>query len=164
MQSFTVQSHLPGVYGSSTIRPHVDGAHMTGLCAHQPPCTLHCRVFGTVPFAGDYQAAVPYFQRKLSGVRPLYHHTPIWLIRSLMIHCLIRWLSQGRHNERGGVCSKKTSKLRVTGLCGGNSPVTGEFPAQMASNAENASIWWRHHATRGAGHRDRYIRYWWLEC
>ena len=23
---------------------------------------------------------------------------------------------------------------------------TSEFPAQMASNAENASIWWRHHA------------------
>ena len=22
---------------------------------------------------------------------------------------------------------------------------TGEFPAQMVSNAENASIWWRHH-------------------
>ena len=42
--------------------------------------------------------------------------------------------------------SKKTSKLRVTGLCEGNSPVTGEFPAQRASNAENVSIWWRHHA------------------
>ena len=42
--------------------------------------------------------------------------------------------------------SKKTSKLRVTGLCAVNSPVTGEFPAQMASNAENVSIWWRHHA------------------
>ena len=41
--------------------------------------------------------------------------------------------------------SKKTSKLRVTGLCAGNSPVPGEFPAQMASNAENVSIWWRHH-------------------
>ena len=41
--------------------------------------------------------------------------------------------------------SKKTSKLRVTGLCAENSPVTGEFPAQMASNAENVSIWWRHH-------------------
>ena len=27
----------------------------------------------------------------------------------------------------------------------GNSPVTGEFPAQRASNAENVSIWWRHH-------------------
>ena len=25
------------------------------------------------------------------------------------------------------------------------SPGTGEFPAQMASNAENVSIWWRHH-------------------
>ena len=36
---------------------------------------------------------------------------------------------------------KKTSKLRVTGLCTGNSPVNGEFPAQMASNAENVSIW-----------------------
>ena len=41
--------------------------------------------------------------------------------------------------------SKKRPKLRVTGLCAGNSPVTGEFPAQMASNAENVSIWWRHH-------------------
>ena len=42
--------------------------------------------------------------------------------------------------------SKKTSKLRATGLCAGNSPETGEFPAQMASYAENVSIWWRHHA------------------
>ena len=41
--------------------------------------------------------------------------------------------------------SKKTSKLRVTGLCAGNSPGTGKFPAQMASYAENVSIWWRHH-------------------
>ena len=40
---------------------------------------------------------------------------------------------------------KKTSKLRVTGLCAGNSPGAGEFPAQMASSAENVSIWWRHH-------------------
>ena len=39
--------------------------------------------------------------------------------------------------------SKKTSKLRVTGLCAGNSP--GEFFAQMASDVENVSIWWRHH-------------------
>ena len=43
--------------------------------------------------------------------------------------------------------SKKTPKLRVTGLCVGNSPGTGEFPAQMASNAQNVSIWWRHHAS-----------------
>ena len=73
--------------------------------------------------------------------------------------CSLRW----RHNERDSVAnhqphdcllnrlfrrrSKKTSKLRVTGLCVGNSPGTGEFPAPMASNAENVSIWWRHHAT-----------------
>ena len=30
---------------------------------------------------------------------------------------------------------------------GGDSPVSGEFPAQRASNAENVSIWWRHHVT-----------------
>ena len=40
---------------------------------------------------------------------------------------------------------KKISELCVTGLCEGNSPVTGEFPAQRASIAENVSIWWRHH-------------------
>ena len=36
---------------------------------------------------------------------------------------------------------KKKSKLRTTGLC----VVTSEFPAQRVSNAENVSIWWRHH-------------------
>ena len=72
-------------------------------------------------------------------------------------HLSLRW----RHNDHAGVSnhqphgcllnrlfrrkSKKTSKLRVTGLCAGNSPGTGEFPAQMASYAENVSIWWRHH-------------------
>ena len=46
------------------------------------------------------------------------------------------------------VCSgedwKETSKLRVTGLCEGNSPVSGEFPSKRASNAENDFTWWRH--------------------
>ena len=41
--------------------------------------------------------------------------------------------------------SKKALKLRVTGLSVGNSPGTGEFPAQRASYAENISVWWRHH-------------------
>ena len=36
---------------------------------------------------------------------------------------------------------KNPSKLLVTGLCEGNSAVTGEFPAQRASNVENVSIW-----------------------
>ena len=67
------------------------------------------------------------------------------------------WLYNGLDgvsNHQPNVCwlkrlfrrrSKETSKLRVTGLCVGNSPGTGEFPAQRASNAENVSIWWRHH-------------------
>ena len=67
--------------------------------------------------------------------------------------------SEWRYNERDGVSnhqrldclfnrrrSKETSKLRVTGHCEGNSPVTGEFPTQRASNAENVSILWRHHS------------------
>ena len=49
--------------------------------------------------------------------------------------CLLNRLFQVHIKER--------SKLRVTGLCVVNSPVPGEFPAQMASKAENVSIWWR---------------------
>ena len=52
-------------------------------------------------------------------------------------HCLLSCLFRRR--------SKKTPKLRVTSPCAGNSPVTGEFPAQMASGAENVPIQWRHH-------------------
>ena len=40
---------------------------------------------------------------------------------------------------------KQTSKLRITGLCEGNSMLTIEFPAQRASNVENVSIRWHHH-------------------
>ena len=65
------------------------------------------------------------------------------------------------HNERHGISNhrrldcllnrlfrralEKTSRLRVTGLCEGNPPVTGGFPSQRASDTENISIWWRHH-------------------
>ena len=76
----------------------------------------------------------------------------------------LRWRHNGRDsisNHQSHYCllnrlfrrrSKKTSKLPVTGLCVGNLPGTGEFPAQMASNAENVSTWWRHH--------DMFV--WWL--
>ena len=66
----------------------------------------------------------------------------LWHYRDLIISnhqpddCLLNRLFRRR--------SKKASKLRGTGLCAGNSPVPGEFPAQSASNAENVSIWWRH--------------------
>ena len=48
--------------------------------------------------------------------------------RDCLLNCLFKHIS------------KKTSKLYVTGLCVGNSPVNGEFSAQRASNAENVSI------------------------
>ena len=60
-------------------------------------------------------------------------------------HCLLKCLFRHR--------SKETSKLHITGLCAGNSLVPGEFPAQRASNPENASIWWRHHGMTIKFHR-----------
>ena len=80
---------------------------------------------------------------------------------------------QWRHNERDGVSNhqphdcllkrlffrhrwKKTPKLCVTGLCGGNSPVTGEFPAQRASNAKNF-LSWRHHGDITSFHAHEYL-------
>ena len=81
----------------------------------------------------------------------------IWQCAETLAWFPLQW----RHNERDGVLnhrrlhcllncwfrrrSKNTSKLRVIGLCAENSPLIDEFPAQKASNAENVSIWWRHH-------------------
>ena len=76
-----------------------------------------------------------------------------WIvIYGLKAHQVIEYALRWRHNGHDGVSnhqphhcllkrlfgctSKKTSKLCVTGLCAGNSPGTGEFSAQMASNAE----------------------------
>ena len=72
--------------------------------------------------------------------------------KSIGCKIALRW----RHNGRDGVSnhqrlycllnclfrhrSKKTSKLRVTGLCAGNSPGIGEFPAQKVSNTENVTF------------------------
>ena len=74
---------------------------------------------------------------------------------TLLLYVTLRWRHNGHDsvsNQQPHDCllnrlfrSNKTSKLRVTGLCVGNSPGTGEFPAQMASYAENVSIWWRDH-------------------
>ena len=89
-----------------------------------------------------------------------YFH-PVYTVYDSSLCFALHW----RHNERNGVSnhqrldcllnrlfrrrSRKTPKLRVTGLYAGNSPVTGEFPAQRVSDAENVSIWWRHHGARG---------------
>ena len=93
-------------------------------------------------------SVAPYRLSKISDVFFSFHVSMYFLlwrhdghngVSNLQPHdCLLHRLFRRR--------SKKTSKLRVTGLCVGNSPVTGEFPAQRASNAGNVSIWWRHHA------------------
>ena len=105
---------------------------------------------------------VTYVSVAQSFLKPLYNWDgcygrtrllAIWMKTSLALH--------RRHNERDCVSdhqphdcllnclfkrrSRKTSKLRVTGFRVGISPMTGEFPAQRASKAENVSIWWRHH-------------------
>ena len=67
---------------------------------------------------------IPSLQWRHNGHDSVSNHQPH--------HCLLNRLSGRR--------SKKTSKIGVTGLCVGNSPETGEFPTQMASNAENVSI------------------------
>ena len=84
------------------------------------------------------------------------HSSPYTFITlaTTYLHMSLEWRHNGHDGHPPHECllnrllrrkSKKTSKLRATGLCAGSSPVTGEFPARMASNAENISIWWRHH-------------------
>ena len=91
------------------------------------------------------------------GVWEYMYQGDFYCNHKFLISILLHW----RHNQSDGISnhqrlkcllhrlfrrrSKKTSKLRVTGLCEGNPPVTGGFPSQRASNAEMASIWWRHH-------------------
>ena len=84
--------------------------------------------------------------------RPLqWRHTERDCVSNHQPHdCLLNRLFRRR--------SKKTPKLRIIGLCEGNSPATGEFPAQRASNAENVSIWWRQHAV--GIHPMNYVHAW----
>ena len=44
-----------------------------------------------------------------------------------------------------GADQRKQHSCASLAFVRGNSPVTGAFPSQRASNAENVSIWWRHH-------------------
>ena len=98
-------------------------------------CVMHCLYFNGVGASRHVYILLIYCWRHNGhdGVSNYRHHH--WLLNRLF----------GRR-------SKKTSKYRVTGLCAGNSPVTDEFPAQMTSNAENVSIWWRYHVLGEISH------------
>ena len=127
-----------------------------------------------VPGHCNYQSSLNftepgYYQDNEFGIRL---ETIVRVIKAetevgVTVYCLqyvhaLQWRHNGCHsvsNHRRLDCllkhlfrrkSKKALKLRVTGLCEGNSPVTGEFPAQRASNMENVSIWWCHYHSRGA--------------
>ena len=100
-------------------------------------------------------------KRSLYYQKNYAHDSNFFLFCCVLVHFDICLTLQWRHKRRDSVSnhqprecllsrligqrSKKTSKPRATGLCAGNSPETGEFPAQRAGNAENVSIWWRHH-------------------
>ena len=91
-------------------------------------CTHH-RLHGG---NGNKNSSVSPLQWRHNGCHDISNYQPY--------HSLLNRLFRRR--------SKKTSKLRVTGLCAGNSSVVDESPAQMTSNAENVSVWWRHHGDR----------------
>ena len=92
--------------------------------------------------------AVSNFEPMISSLTHVYLHHTDTMCLMYYTYVPLPW----RHNWRNGISnhqphhcllnrpfrrrSKKTLKLGVTGLCVGNSSVTGEFPAQMASNAE----------------------------
>ena len=113
---------------------------LTHLCVNRPQWVFCCCCFIF------YVVVVVVFQYERStwsetGISMLTshwcHNVQDGVSNHQLHHCLLNRLFRRR--------SKKISKLRVTGLCAGKSPVTGEFPTQMASNVENVSIWWRHH-------------------
>ena len=60
------------------------------------------------------------------------HNEPNGISTNRCIDCLLNRLFMHR--------SKKISKPCITGLCEGNSLVTGEFPALRAHNAENVPL------------------------
>ena len=114
---------------------------------------VRCIALCTLYIHKIYDSIVAYESRILTDFyiwQTLYY---IVLWRNIVPNNSSQWRHNGRDSVSNHDCllnrlfrrrSKKTSKLRVIGLCVGNSPVTGEFPAQMASNAKNVSISWRH--------------------
>ena len=86
--------------------------------------------------AGDLRRHLGHYDVSVMAAGTLIRHALHWrhdgcdgVANHWRLDCLLNRLFRRK--------SKKTSKLRVTGLCEGNSPVIGEFPAQRASNAGN---------------------------
>ena len=100
---------------------------ITPSCFNQNLFCMQCRLRATQWVIYPWQRFI--LQWLHSGRAGVWNYHPH--------DCLLKRLLRRR--------SKKALKLHITDLCAGNSPVTGEFPAQMTNNAENVSIWWHHH-------------------
>ena len=123
------------------------GLKRLSVCIHT--CGIILNIFGNKSIKGHIQ------HFKMANVLWLEVHFILWMKYELKFSFQTL---QCCHNEDDGISSrqphdcllnrllkrrsKKTSKLHVTYLCEGNSLVTGEFPAQRASNAENVAIRW----------------------
>ena len=141
--------------------------HVIYICVYQwsRVChiyrTCHCVYllrFGTIPVRNTVSIITPIspliFCLSVSRETPFSGHISCSFLPGVpfLLTLSLLW----RHNEYDGVSnhhrldcllnrsfrrrSKKTSKLRVTGLCEGNPPATGGFPSQRTSNAKNVSF------------------------
>ena len=95
-----------------------------------------------------------YFSGQFPGIRVNHVIAPVpvkwpWWMALQWQHNECHGVSNHRHlvclfNRLFRRIPKKTSKLCVTDLFDGNPRVRDGFPTHRVSNAENASIWWRH--------------------
>ena len=112
---------------------------------------LGLKQYGLPESQSTMRSSAPYVlilwtdERKKQYIESLQSTTVTsWWARWRLKSPASRWLAQpfvqAQFNEN--------TKVRVTGPCEGNLPVTSEFPSQRASNAEHVFIWWRHHGRR----------------
>ena len=87
-------------------------------------------MIGTFDWLADFLISIWHLKKNVDSIWPLHwRHNGRDSVSNHQPHdCLFNRLFRRR--------SKKISQLRVNGLCVGISPGTGEFPAQMASNAK----------------------------
>ena len=125
----------------SVLSTRLDGVFLYGVVG-----TLKCGWIETICISAFFDMVVFCYRSSLLEVIALHwrNNRRDGVSNHRHLDCLLNRLFRCK--------SKKTSKLRVTGLCEGNSPVSGEFPSQMfsnteniSSNTENISVWWRHH-------------------
>ena len=110
-----------------------DVNHITRTSWQTRECT-HCEIRATV----DECCYIEYLSRPSYRLNRTFtlqwrHNDHDCASDHQRLDCLLNVLFRRR--------SKRTSKLRVTGLCEGNSPVTGELTELRASDAKNVSIW-----------------------